>query len=81
VLTLGDSGRILIAVEPVDGRQEIDSHAGVVRSVRQGDPLSGDLFVFENRRGRHLSNPTFGYRQRLNRSAARDRARRAAAGS
>jgi transposase len=33
-------------VEPVDGRKGIDSLSGVVRSVLQGDPLSGGLFVF-----------------------------------
>jgi transposase len=51
VLTLGFSGRILVAVEAVDGRKGIDSLAGVVRTVLQGDPLSGDLFVFKTRRG------------------------------
>ena len=39
MLTLGFSGRILVAVESVDGRKGIDSLAGVVRSVLQGDPL------------------------------------------
>lgn len=51
MLTLGFSGRILVAVESVDGRKGIDLLTGVVRSVLQGDPLSGDLFVFKNRRG------------------------------
>ena len=54
VLTLGFSGRILVAVEPVDGRKGIDSLAGVVRSVLLGDPLSGDLFVFKNKGGDKL---------------------------
>jgi transposase len=54
VLTLGFSGRILVAVESVDGRKGIDSLAGVVRSVLHGDPISGDLFVFKNRRGDKL---------------------------
>jgi transposase len=54
VLTLGFSGRILVAVEPVDGRKGIDSLAGVVRSVLLGDPLSGDLFVFKNKSGDKL---------------------------
>lgn len=54
MLTLGFSGRILVAVEAVDGRKGIDSLAGVVRSVLGGDPLSGDLFVFKNRRGDKL---------------------------
>jgi transposase len=54
MLTLGFSGRILVAVEPVDGRKGIDSLAGVVPSVLLGDPLSGDRFVFKNRRGNRL---------------------------
>jgi transposase len=54
MLTLLPGGRILVAVEPVDGRKGIDSLAGVVRSVLLGDPLSGDLFVFKTRRGDKL---------------------------
>jgi transposase len=49
MLSLLPGGRILVAVESVDGRKGIDSLTGVVRSVLQGDPLSGDLFVFRNR--------------------------------
>jgi transposase len=49
VLSLLPGGRILVAVEPVDGRKGIDSLAGVVRSVLLGNPLSGDLFVFKNK--------------------------------
>jgi transposase len=54
VLTLLPGGRILLAVEPVDGRKGIDSLAGVLRAVLKGDPLSGDLFVFKNRTGDKL---------------------------
>lgn len=43
MLTFLPGGRILVAVEPVDGRKGIDSLAGVVRSVLLGDPMSGDL--------------------------------------
>jgi hypothetical protein len=43
MLTLLPGGRILLAVEPVDGRKGIDSLAGVVRAVLKGDPMSGDL--------------------------------------
>ena len=49
MLTLLPGGRILVAVEPVDGRKGIDSLAGVVRSV-----LKGDLFVFKTRRADKL---------------------------
>jgi hypothetical protein len=38
MLTLLPGGRMLVAVEPVDGRKGIDSLAGVVRSVLPGDP-------------------------------------------
>ena len=54
MLSLLPGGRILVAVESVDGRKGIDSLAGVVRSVLKGDPLSGDLFVFKNRTGDKL---------------------------
>jgi len=50
MLSLLPGGRILVAVEPVDGRKGIDALAGVVRTVLQGNPLSGDLFVFRTRR-------------------------------
>ena len=53
-MTLLPGGRILVAVGPVDGRKGIDSLAGVVRSVLLGDPMSGDVFVFKNRRGDKL---------------------------
>jgi transposase len=54
MLTLLPGSRILVAVEPVDGLKGIDSLAGVVRSVLLNDPLSGDLFVFQNKTGDKL---------------------------
>ena len=54
MLTLLPGGRILVAVDPVDGRKGIDSLAGLVRSVLNGDPMSGDVFVFKNRTGDRL---------------------------
>ncbi len=54
MLNLLPGGRILVAVEPVDGRKGIDSLAGVVRAALDGDPLSGDLYVFKNRSGDKL---------------------------
>ncbi|QDU21740.1 IS66 family insertion sequence element accessory protein TnpB [Urbifossiella limnaea] len=54
MLSLLPGGRILVAVEPVDGRKGIDSLAGVVRAVLKGDPMSGDLFVFRTRRADKL---------------------------
>ena len=45
MLTLGVAGRVLVAVEPVDGRKGIDSQASVVQSVLGDDPTSDNLFV------------------------------------
>jgi transposase len=59
MLSLLPGGRILVAVEAVDGRKAIDSLAGVVRTVLQGDPLSGDLFVFRTRRGDRIRIPAW----------------------
>jgi transposase len=54
VLTLGLTGRIWICVEPQDGRKSFDGLAGVVTSRLSRDPLSGDLYVFRNKRGDRL---------------------------
>ena len=54
MLTLGLTGRIWICVEPQDGRKSFDGLAGVVTSRLSRDPMSGDLFVFRNRRGDRL---------------------------
>ena len=54
MLTLGLTGRIWICVEPQDGRKSFDGLAGVVTSHLSRDPLSGDLYVFRNKRGDRL---------------------------
>lgn len=43
--------RILVAVEPIDGRKGIDSLAQLCREKLNADPFSGWLFFFRNRRG------------------------------
>ena len=43
--------RILVAVEPVDGRKGIDSLAQLCQERLLTDPFSGCLFVFRSRRG------------------------------
>jgi transposase len=50
VLTLPSSLRVYAAVEPVDLRKGFDALAIVVRATLGRDPLSGELFVFFNRR-------------------------------
>jgi transposase len=54
VLTLGLTGRIWLCVEPVDGRKSFDGLSAVVTQHLARDPLSGDLFVFKNKRGDRL---------------------------
>ena len=54
MLTLGTTGRIWVCVEAVDGRKSFDGLAALVSTQLKRDPLSGDLFVFKNRRGDRL---------------------------
>lgn len=54
MLTLGLTGRIWVCLEPVDGRKSFDGLSAIVNSQLKRDPLSGDLFVFKNRRGDRL---------------------------
>jgi transposase len=50
MLMLPRTVRVYVAVEPVDLRKGFDGLACVVRQVIAEDPLSGQLFVFFNRR-------------------------------
>lgn len=43
--------RILVAVEPIDGRMGIDRLAGYCRQHLAEDPFSGCIFVFRTRSG------------------------------
>ena len=54
MLTLGLTGRIWICIEPQDGRKSSDGLAAVVTAHLGRDPLSGDRYVFQNRRGDRL---------------------------
>jgi len=54
VLTLGLTGRIWICTAPQDGRKSFDGLQAVVTSDLGRDPLSGDLYVFRNKRGDRL---------------------------
>ena len=46
--------QVWIATMPVDMRKSFDSLAEVVKSFLGRDPLSGNLFVFRNKRGQLL---------------------------
>lgn len=49
MLQLTPHMKILIALEPVDGRKGIDSLAALCRGKLEEDPFSGTLFLFLNR--------------------------------
>jgi len=50
LLSLPTSVRIWLATRATDLRKSFDSLAELVRQQLQGDPLSGQLFVFRNKR-------------------------------
>lgn len=54
MLTLPATVRIYMAAEPVDLRRGFDGLAAATREIIRGDPLSGHLFVFANRRSNRL---------------------------
>jgi len=50
MLTVGAGSRVFLVAGVTDMRKSFDTLAAVVREVINGDPLSGHLFVFCNRR-------------------------------
>lgn len=51
--------RILAYAKPVDMRKSFNGLVALVQGVLAEDPLSGDLFVFVNRRGNYLKLVTW----------------------
>jgi transposase len=51
VLTLPPAVRVFLCCEPTDMRKSFDGLEAATRHVIKQDPLSGHLFVFQNRRG------------------------------
>ena len=51
MVSLPTSVRIWLATRATDLRKSFDSLAELVRQQLAGDPLSGQLFVFRNKRG------------------------------
>jgi hypothetical protein len=81
--------RVLVAIEPVDGRKGIDSLVRVCQEKLSEDPISGCVFIFRSRRGtsiRLLSYDGQGYwlaQKRLSKGGSRgglNRVRRPSAG-
>lgn len=54
MLSLPSTVRIYVAAEPVDLRRGFDGLAAATRQIIVGDPLSGHLFVFLNRRANRM---------------------------
>lgn len=54
MITFGPSQRYYLYREPTDMRKSFDGLCGLVRSGMKRDPLSGDVFVFINRRRTHI---------------------------
>jgi transposase len=54
MLSLPPTVRIYLAAQPTDLRKSFDSLATLVREGLQGDPLSGDIFVFRNKAADHI---------------------------
>ncbi len=54
MLSLPSSVRIFLCLQVADMRRSFDGLARLVEAFLGGDPLSGHLFVFRNRRGDRL---------------------------
>jgi transposase len=54
VLSLALPGKVFMCLTPADMRKSFDGLSELVRTGLGGDPLSGHLFVFRNRRGDRL---------------------------
>jgi transposase len=54
MIGLGPATRILLAVEPVDGRLSFNGLVALVQNRLAADPLSGQVYVFTNRRRNRL---------------------------
>lgn len=54
MITFGPSQRYFLYREPTDMRKSFDGLCGLVTSSLGRDPLSGEVFVFVNRRRTHL---------------------------
>jgi transposase len=51
MLSLAPTARIWVCTTPADMRKSFDGLCGLIRAGLNSDPLSGDVFVFGNRRG------------------------------
>ena len=54
MIVFGPAHRYYLYRPPADMRKQFDGLCGLVRSAMKRDPLSGDVFVFINRRRTHI---------------------------
>jgi transposase len=54
MLALSDACRYFLYCPAADMRKSFYSLAAIVREQMQGDPLSGDIFIFLSRRRNHI---------------------------
>jgi transposase len=54
MIVFGPAHRYYLYREPADMRKQFDGLCGLVRSGMKRDPLTGDVFVFINRRRTHV---------------------------
>ena len=54
MLSLSASSRYFLYRHPADMRKGFDGLSGLVRNELQKDPLSGDVFIFFNKRRSHV---------------------------
>lgn len=54
MISLPATVKIYLSTQPADMRKSFDGLKRLVEEFLQGDPLSGHLFVFRNRRGDRL---------------------------
>ena len=54
MLSLALPGKVFLCLTPADMRKSFDGLSELVRTGLGGDPMSGHLFVFRNKRGDRL---------------------------
>jgi transposase len=59
MLSLPPTAKIYLCTVPADMRKSFDGLCGLIRTWLQGDPLSGDVFVFRNKTGDRVKIMTF----------------------
>lgn len=59
LIQLAPQFRILVAIEPIDGRKGLDALAQLCREKLNADPFSGCVFIFRTRRGTAIKLLTY----------------------